>query len=95
MYLSKTVNGKVHDKKLADEDPPNLSKGSTMGGDTGFQGLKVLGVKILIPKKKGKGVELTETENELNRALSRVRVGVEHSIRGIKISRICKCCQYR
>lgn len=90
LYLSKTVNGKVHDKRLADEDPPRLLKGSTIGADTGYIGLKIRGTKILMPKKKPKGIDLTETEKELNRALSRVRVGVEHSIRGIKISRICK-----
>ena len=56
--------------------------------NTRFQGLHILGTKILMPEKKPKGKELTEAQKLLNQALSRVRV--EHSIRGIKISRICK-----
>ena len=36
--LSATVEGKIHDKKLADEQAIEFPKGSSLWKDTGFQG---------------------------------------------------------
>ena len=84
------MEGKRHDKKLADESNYQLPKGSYLLQDTGFQGFKPEGVFILQPKKKPRGKELTEEEKQLNQEISRVRVRVEHIMSGIKRCRIVK-----
>ena len=43
-----------------------------------------------VRKKKAPGRDLTPAEKRENRKLSRVRVGVEHAIAGVKRSRIVK-----
>ena len=62
--------------------------GSKLLQDTGFQGYKPDGVIILQPKKKPRNGELTAVEKVLNRAISSVRVEVEHQIGGVKRSQI-------
>ncbi len=89
-YLSDTVPGKIHDKKIADEAQIALPEGTTMIQDTGFQGYALEGVITIQPKKKPKGEELTSEEKESNRLISRIRVVVEHVISGIKRLHIVK-----
>jgi hypothetical protein len=55
MYLSPTVGGQTHDKKMADDYPINYPVGATLGKDTGFQGYEPAGVKTFQPKKSRKG----------------------------------------
>lgn len=90
IYLSKTVEGKKHDKKLADEEVIEYPEGMLLQQDTGFQGYAPKGVIILQPKKKPRGGELTEEEKEMNRSLSSIRVIIEHLISGAKRLRIVK-----
>ncbi len=45
VYLSKTVEGKKHDKKLADEEAIDYPDGVTIQQDTGFQGFAPAGVR--------------------------------------------------
>lgn len=54
IYLSPTVGGKNHDKKMADENPICYPKGCTLGKDTGFQGYEPEGVITFQPKKNRK-----------------------------------------
>lgn len=84
MYLSGTYEGKRHDKKIADEEGHRFPAGSKLLQDTGYQGYRPEGVTILQPKKKPRGGELTEAEKVINRAISSLRVEVEHQIGGIK-----------
>ncbi len=86
--LSPTVEGKKHDKKLADEQDISFPKGSQLWKDTGFQGYEPKDVKTHQPKKKPKNGELTPQEKETNSAISCQRIGVEHSIGGVKVYRI-------
>ena len=58
--------------------------------DSGFQGFRLPGINIIQPKKKPKGRELTVEEKENNRAISSIRIRVEHAIGGIKRYRIVK-----
>jgi hypothetical protein len=51
IFLSPTVEGKKHDKILADESHYKLPKGSLLLQDTGFQGFKLEDISILQPKK--------------------------------------------
>lgn len=90
VYLSPTVEGKRHDKKLADEVAIEYPEGTLLQQDTGFQGFAPAGVIILQPKKKPRGGELTAEEKQMNRELSRVRVVIEHLISGAKRLRIVK-----
>jgi hypothetical protein len=55
MYLSPTVGGRTHDKKMADENPISYPNGATVEKDTGFQGYEPSGVKTYQPKKSQKG----------------------------------------
>jgi hypothetical protein len=55
LYLSPTVGGQTHDKKMADENPINYPAGTTLGQDTGFQGYEPPGVKTFQPKKSRRG----------------------------------------
>jgi hypothetical protein len=51
LYLSPTVAGKTHDKKVADDSSISYPDCSTLGKDTGFQGYEPPGVITFQPKK--------------------------------------------
>jgi len=51
LYLSPTVAGKTHDKRVADDHPISYPRCSTLGKDTGFQGYEPKGVITFQPKK--------------------------------------------
>lgn len=86
--LSATCEGKKHDKKLADEQAIPFPKSSQVWKDTGFQGYEPEGVTTYQPMKKPKSKELTIEQKQKNKELSAERIGVEHSIGGIKVFRI-------
>jgi len=86
--LSPTVSGKIHDKKLADEQGLSFPENSKLWQDTGFQGYAPEHVRIIQPKKKPRGGQLTLEEKAQNTAISRERISVEHSIGGVKVFRI-------
>lgn len=90
VFLSRTCEGKKHDKKAADQAGYQLPAGSTLYQDTGFQGFTLVGVTIIQPQKKPRGQELTEAEKDNNRAISKIRVRIEHVIGGVKRYRIVK-----
>ncbi len=90
VYLSKSVEGKKHDKRIADEEAIAYPDGVILQQDTGFQGFAPCGVIIKQPKKKPRGGELTAAEKQTNREVSRVRVVIEHLISGAKRLRIVK-----
>jgi hypothetical protein len=52
VYLSPTVEGKKHDKKLADEAQINYPPNASLTKDTGFQGYEPEGVFSEQPKKR-------------------------------------------
>lgn len=87
-YLSETVEGKKHDKKLADEEDYQFPPGSKLWKDTGFQGYEPKNVTTFQPKKKPRGGELTAAEKERNREIASQRIAVEHHIGSVKRSRI-------
>jgi hypothetical protein len=89
-FLSKTVEGKRNDKRLADESGYQLPKDSVLAQDAGFQGFHLEGVCILQPKKKPRGSELCYADKVRNRLISGIRVRVEHAIGGVKRYRIVK-----
>ena len=90
IFVSDTVEGKRHDKRLADETDYTLPTGSRLAQDTGFQGFTLEQVTILQPKKKPKHQELSEFDQLKNGWLSSLRTRIEHAIGGVKRCRIVK-----
>lgn len=89
-YLSPTVRGKKHDKKLADESHLKFPHLATLEQDTGFQGFEVESVILLQPQKKPRGGELAVSDKFINRCISSGRIVVENVIASIKRCRIVK-----
>jgi hypothetical protein len=89
LYVSRTFSGRIHDKTIADE-AYSIPRGFTLAQDTGYQGYRPEGVKIIQPQKKPKGKELTPEQKESNRKISSFRVRVEHAIGSVKRYRIVK-----
>jgi hypothetical protein len=87
-YLSHTRDGTVHDKRLIDEENLNCNDPTIQAcTDCGFQGLKIGKMKAITPRKNTKYRKLSDSDKEQNRAISSVRVSVEHAIAGVKINR--------
>lgn len=88
LFLSRTRDGTVHDKRIIDEEELTCKDPRIKACvDTGFLGLSIGNLKTLMPKKNTKLHKLTESDKEQNRAISSMRVVVEHAIAGIKINR--------
>lgn len=88
VYLGPISPGSVHDKKLADESHLRLPPDALALQDTGFQGYAASGGRTLPPTKKPRGRELYPWRKAINQAISKVRVGVEHAICGVKRCRL-------
>lgn len=86
--LGRTQVGKKHDKAAADDEVYRFPQGSQVWKDTGFQGYEPEQTTTHQPKKKPRGGELTALEKAENRAISSVRIRVEHSIGGVKVFQI-------
>lgn len=88
LAVSKTIQGRIHDKKLFENDPLFLKfpKGATGCADLGYDGTQKLHpyLKMLIPKKKPPGKELSSEDRNNNKAISSVRVLAEHPIAYLK-----------
>jgi len=86
MVVSKTKNGRRHDKKLADKHNigKTLPKDVTAWVDTGFQGIQKEHANTQIPKKRSKHHPLTPEDKEDNKTISGIRVVSEHAICGMK-----------
>lgn len=88
LFLSLSFTGSTHDKAIYDElgvdvgDVPLLL-------DLGFQGVDEDG-GTMVPFKKPKGGELSEVKKQINRAMSKLRVKVEHAFAGLKRLRMLK-----
>ncbi len=90
LWLSRTHEGHVHDKKIMDCQPLALPTGITLWQDTGFLGHSPENVTVKMPAKKPKGKELTDDLKEKNREILSSRILVEHTIGGVKKCRIVK-----
>lgn len=90
LYLSETYEGRVHDKKIADQENCHFPQNARLRLDLGYQGYRPEGVVILLPIKKPYRDKLTEQQKKFNQWVSRHRVVVEHAISGVKRCRIVK-----
>lgn len=89
-YLGPTRAGSVHDKAMADEEALVLPPGTLHYQDTGYQGYRPPGARVVQPKKKPRGQPLSFQDKDRNRRISRLRVRVEHGIGGVKHYRITR-----
>lgn len=88
--LSSTYKGKIHDKKIADEENPTFPKGSSLFKDSGYQGYEPENVTCYQPLKKPRGKQLPLEDRIFNSMISGVRIIAEHIIAGIKRLHIVK-----
>ncbi|MBI4100699.1 transposase [Candidatus Microgenomates bacterium] len=88
LSVSPTLPGTIHDKKIFDYDPAFLrAPPDSVGmGDSAYQGADGNNshLKMVIPKKKPPGGELSQEEKAANRTISSIRVRVEHSLSYLK-----------
>ena len=85
LYLSETVAGSTHDMRAAETIKDcRFPEDCVLLQDSGFQGFCPPGARVLMPKKKPRGRELSADRKLVNHAISRLRVGVEHVIAGVK-----------
>tara|TARA_B100001750_G_scaffold99054_1_gene78470 strand:+ start:395 stop:1231 length:837 start_codon:yes stop_codon:yes gene_type:complete len=87
IHTSRACPGSVHDDTLHKQGP-SLSKKSRVYVDSGYQGLDKHHKKTELPYKMSKNHKLDHDEKEYNRALSRIRVKIEHVLGDIKIFKI-------
>lgn len=83
--LTKTRDGRRHDKRLFDKDignaiPPEV----TAWTDTGFKGIEHKHPNTAMPKKNTKLHKLTPGERIDNKLISGIRILSEHAIAGMK-----------
>ncbi len=87
MFLGKTAAGSTHDFTLLKEEfESDWLEEYFLCVDLGYQGIdKYYAHKGLIQAvKKKKGQKLNQYEKDYNRAVSRLRIKVEHAIAGMK-----------
>ena len=90
MYISPLYEGKVHDKKLVEEEQITFPENTMVIQDRGYQSFEPEGVLIMMPKKKSRNAELTPEDKAWNSLISSCRIGVEHVIAQVKVLRILK-----
>lgn len=88
-FISPTRNGRFHDLTLFKKESiaPCIPTEYSIWSDKGYTGLQsLLGdyVKTYIPKKKPRKKQLTESDIANNKAVSSLRMPVEHAIGGMK-----------
>ncbi len=86
LVLSKSREGKLHDKKFHDEEDiaGSIPDKIPIELDLGFLGVDKQYDNIHIPHKKPKGGELTQAHKADNRRLSQSRVVCENAFAGMK-----------
>lgn len=89
LFASLTVEGKMHDKRIADE-MYSFPYECILQQDTGYQGYSADNVTVVQPTKKPNGKELTQKQKSANTEISRTRIKVEHAIGEAKILRVVK-----
>src|SRR3990167_11246388 len=88
LTVSDTVPGTIHDKKLFEQDShllylPERAMGM---GDLGYLGTDDLSprLKMILPQKKPPNRELTDSQKQNNKAISQIRVRIEHPFSYLK-----------
>jgi len=82
------VHGSVHDFKLFKTHQKKQRYKAIMIADKGYQGLKLMGIKCLIPFKATKKKPLVLIQKQINREIGKRRIGIEHVNGKLKVFRI-------
>jgi hypothetical protein len=90
LFLSDTVGGRIHDKRLAEATPYPLPAGSRLLQDLGFLGFTLPEVEILMPTKKPPGADLPVAQQRANQVLNSRRLRIEHVNSSVKRCRVVK-----
>lgn len=90
LYLGYTFEGKVHDKKMIEQEELLFPDGAFVWKDLGYQGAIPGNVLCFEPHKKPKNEELTVDQKAENEIIAAIRIVVEHAIGGVKRCRIVK-----
>lgn len=89
LFISASYEGRIHDKTIWDECQIKLGDQPLLA-DLGFLGIDKTHPTALLPFKKPRGGELRKTQKQLNKAISRIRVRVEHVFAAIKRLKIIR-----
>lgn len=81
-------DGKTHDFKLWQKSEVHCSQAIRCLADKGYQGLAKQHHNSITPKRKPPRQSLSKLDKEVNRALARLRIGVEHGILRLKRFRV-------
>ena len=87
-YLSGFCQREKHDFRLFKDSCVHVRAEILLEADTGYQGLVQLHANSLLPEKSSKNHPLTKQQRKVNRAISSIRIFVEHAIRFVKRFRI-------
>src|SRR3954449_11688966 len=90
LFLSETVGGRLHDKRLAEATPYPLPAGSRLLQDLGFMAFTLPQVEILMPTRKPPGAELSPAQQRASQALPSRRLRSEHVKSSVKRCRVVK-----
>ena len=90
LFLSDTVGGRIHDKRLAEATPYPLPAGSRLLQDLGFMAFTLPQVEILMPTRKPPGADLSPAQQRANQALHSRRLRIEHVNSSVKRCRVVK-----
>lgn len=86
-FISYSYTGSTHDKSIYDD--LNIEMGNVpFLLDLGFQGVEEK--TIILPYKKPKGKKLNHVQKQLNKAMSKLRVRIEHAFAGVKRFKIMR-----
>lgn len=86
-FMSYSSTGSTHDKPIYDE--LNIEPGEIpFLLDLGFLGVEEK--TIILPYKKPKGKKLNAVQKQLNKAISSLRIKIEHAFAGVKRLKIMK-----
>ena len=80
--------GRVHDFKLLKRSEVKFHKLLKVIGDKGYQGIAKIHRLSETPIKRPRGKKLTKEQKKYNRELNRLRIGIEHINRRLKIFKI-------
>lgn len=89
LYITESYEGKTHDKSILDDI--SLDAGDLyILADLGFLGMDKQYDNAILPFKKPKNGELTESQVFMNMMIGKIRVRVEHAFAGVKILKIVR-----
>lgn len=74
--------------KLLKDSNIKISKNVAIAGDLGYLGMIKLYIKSLIPRKSSKNKPLTKKDKKYNKAISKIRIVIEHVFAKLKTFRM-------